>query len=189
MTEHSKTWRHSTTTRSWSASSGPSSEPSGGAAASGDGSVHVSEEWSYAGSDEDGAFDVQIKNGTVTVNGRRYDSLDQVPREQRERIEALQQAMGSGSLQDMLRQAGVDISELKQWTEPRNGVEPGMVMGADTAGARDVAPAVRLVSPPDGGMAAAPGEVPRSGIRPWMILLALAGVGMGLLILRLAGGS
>lgn len=189
MTEHSKTWRQSTTTRSWSASSGPPSGLSGGAQASGDGRVHVSEEWSYAGSDQEGAFDVRIKNGAVTVNGRRYDSLDQVPREQRERIEALQQEMGSGSLQDMLRQAGVDISELKQWTGPRNGAEPGTIMGADMSGARDAAPAVRLVSPPDDGMAAAPGEVPRSGIRPWMILLALAGVGMGLLILRLMGVS
>ncbi|KAG1222901.1 hypothetical protein G6F68_020505 [Rhizopus microsporus] len=51
--------------------------------------VSVTQEWSYAGLENGESFTVLIKDGAVTVNGRKYDSLDEVPRAERERIDAL----------------------------------------------------------------------------------------------------
>lgn len=43
------------------------------------------------------------------MNGRKYDSLDEVPRAERERIDALRSGKDLGGLWDMLKNAGIDV--------------------------------------------------------------------------------
>ena len=92
MNKETKTWRSTTTTRSWSAAKDLTPEQRANIEDLLDGGMDgatVSETWSYAGIENGESFKVEIKNGAVTVNGRKYDSLDEVPRAERERIEAL----------------------------------------------------------------------------------------------------
>lgn len=117
MNDNTKTWRSSTTTRSWSSTTDLTPEQRVNIEELLDGKldgVDVSQSWSYAGVENGEAFKVEIKNGAVTVNGRKYDSLDEVPRAERERIEALRsgQGMGMDGLWDMLKNAGVDMKDL-----------------------------------------------------------------------------
>ena len=144
MTEKNNTWRSTTTTRSWTISSGLSSEHRDAiealrGAGLGDG-ARVSEQWRYAGDDGDGPFNVEIKDGAVTVNGRRYDSLDEVPREERERIEALRNGLAHDGLWDTLREAGLDIGGLMGADAPTSQAKPEFIMETDIPDVRDAAP-------------------------------------------------
>ncbi|HCW20346.1 MAG TPA: hypothetical protein DHL02_20860, partial [Achromobacter sp.] len=90
MNDKTKTWRSSTTTRSWSTTTDLTPEQRVHIEDLLDSrmdGVSVSQEWNYSGLENGEVFKVQIKDGAVTVNGRKYDSLDEVPRADRERID------------------------------------------------------------------------------------------------------
>ncbi|MEN5342998.1 hypothetical protein ABE599_04765 [Achromobacter mucicolens] len=115
MNDNTKTWRSSTTTRSWSSTTDLTPEQRTQIEALLDGGIDgvtVSESWRYSGTENGETFNVQIDDGAVTVNGRRYDSLDEVPRAERERIEALRNGQGMEGLWDMLRNSGLDSKDL-----------------------------------------------------------------------------
>lgn len=60
-------------------------------------------EGGLAGSED--TFSAEIRDGVVTVNGKRYDSMDEVPAEYRERIETLRKGMGAdGDLMKLLNE-------------------------------------------------------------------------------------
>lgn len=197
MTEKSKTWRSTTTTTSWSTTGGLSSEQResldsllGGNTGGGD--VRVSEQWSYASSGDDGPFKVEIKDGAVTVNGRRYGSLDEVPREERERIEALRGGLANGGLWDMLKNAGIDIGGLAGAPDRRDADKPEFIIETDIPDVRSAAPAASSAPQADAFTtsastpnAAAPGAVPRSGGGLLRIVLVALAVGLAWWVLRL----
>ncbi|MFY0479425.1 hypothetical protein [Achromobacter marplatensis] len=115
MNDKTKTWRSSTTTRSWSTTTDLTPEQRVHIEDLLDSrmdGVSVSQEWNYSGLENGEVFNVQIKDGAVTVNGRKYDSLDEVPRADRERIDALRSGNDLGGLWDMLKNAGVDVKNL-----------------------------------------------------------------------------
>ncbi|MBB1594294.1 hypothetical protein [Achromobacter sp. UMC46] len=115
MNDKTKTWRSSTTTRSWSSTTDLTPEQRVNIEELLDGKldgVTVSQEWSYSGLENGEVFKVEIKDGAVTVNGRKYDSLDEVPRAERERIDALRSGKDLGGLWDMLTNAGIDVKDL-----------------------------------------------------------------------------
>jgi hypothetical protein len=115
MSDNTKTWRSSTIIRSWSSTTDLTPEQRAQIEALLDGGmdgVAVSESWRYSGTENGETFNVQIDDGAVTVNGRRYASLDEVPRAERERIEALRNGQAMTSLWDMLRGAGLDSKDL-----------------------------------------------------------------------------
>ncbi|MBB1241677.1 hypothetical protein EII47_29885, partial [Klebsiella pneumoniae] len=118
MTEPSKTWRSTTTTRSVSMSSGASDDPQHDFSmlrgVQHDTEDNVTEQWSYVGGDGGGPVQVEIRDGAVTVNGRRYDSMDEVPRADRDRIEAVRKGLNDSGLWDVLRKAGVDIGGMAE---------------------------------------------------------------------------
>lgn len=115
MNDKTKTWQSSTTTRSWSSTTDLTPEQRVNIEDLLDGKmdgVSVSQEWSYSGLENGEVFKVEIKDGAVTVNGRKYDSLDEVPRADRERIDALRSGKDLGGLWDMLKNAGIDVKDL-----------------------------------------------------------------------------
>lgn len=195
MTEKSKAWRSSTTTRSWSMSGGTPAHASDAMDAlrrAGNGArTYVSEQWSYVGDDAGGPYQVEIKDGVVTLNGRRYDSLDAVPQADRERIETLRNGLNDSGLWDVLRDAGVDIGGLAGAAAPRPADKPEFIMETDIPDVRSAAPAngpaPRAGSAPHVTDAPAPGAVPRGagGLRR-IVLIAVA-VGLAWWILRVTG--
>ncbi|MCV6903608.1 MAG: hypothetical protein NTT76_12945 [Achromobacter xylosoxidans] len=191
MTEKSKTWRSSTTTQSWSISGGTSADAGDAMDAlrhvGNDARTHVSEQWSYVGDDADGPYRVEIKDGVVTLNGRRYDSLDAVPQADRERIEALRTGLNDSGLWDALRDAGVDIGGLAGPATPRPTDKPEFIMETDIPDVRSAAPANEPA--PYVSDAPAPGAVPRGagGLRR-IVLIAVA-VGLAWWILRVTGAA
>ncbi|NMU92781.1 hypothetical protein HGQ98_24755 [Achromobacter ruhlandii] len=197
MTEKSKTWRSSTTTRSWSMSGNPPTDAGDAMEAlrrAGDGArMHVSEQWRYAGDDADGPFQVEIKDGVVTVNGQRYDSLEAVPRADRERIEAVRHGLNDSGLWDALRDAGIDIGGLAGPGAPRAAGKPEFIMETDIPDVRSVTPAAtptpHAESAPRVTEAPAPGAVPRGvgGLR--RIVLITVALGLAWWILRLTGAA
>lgn len=192
MTEKNNTWRSTTTTRSWTISSGLSSEHRDAiealrGAGLGDG-ARVSEQWRYAGDDGDGPFNVEIKDGSVTVNGRRYDSLDEVPREERERIEALRNGLAHDGLWDTLREAGLDIGGLMGADAPTSQAKPEFIMETDIPDVRDAAPAGASAAA-SGVDASAPGAVPRGGSGLRRIVLVAVVVGLAWWVLRATGAA
>lgn len=197
MTEKSKTWRSTTTTTSWSTAKGLTREQRDSLDALLDGApdaanVRVSEQWSYASGGEDGPFKVEIKDGAVTVNGQRYNSLDEVPRAERERIEALRGGLADGGLWDMLKHAGIDIGGLAGAPDKRDPDKPEFIIETDIPDVRSAAPAASgapqtqafpaSASSPD---APAPGAVPRSGGGLLRIVLVVVAVGLAWWVLRL----
>lgn len=197
MTEKNKTWRSSTTTTSWSTTKGLSDEQRASIESLLDGQlggpgVRVSEQWSYASSGDDGPFKVEIKDGAVTVNGQRYSSLDEVPRAERERIEALRGGLADGGLWNMLKDAGVDIGGLAGTAGRPDPDKPEFIIETDIPDVRSAAPAERgapqaqafpaSASSPD---APAPGAVPRSGSGLLRIVLVVVAVGLAWWVLRL----
>ncbi len=204
MTEKSKTWRSTTTTRSWSMSG----DAAGGQDdvlqalrnAGGENRVSVSEQWSYEGGDGDDAFKVAIKDGAVTVNGRRYDNLDAVPRAERERIEALRKQLADGGLWDALRGAGLDIGGLDvggldvgglSGLDPQTAsAKPEFIMETDIPDVRSAMPASAPAAPdPRAKDTPAPGAVPRAGGGLRRIVLVAVAVGLAWWILRLTGAA
>ena len=183
MNEKTKTWRSTTTTRSWSAAKDLTPEQRANIEALLDGGMDgatVSETWSYAGIENGESFKVEIKNGAVTVNGRKYDSLDEVPRAERERIEALRADQADGGLWDMLRNAGVDVENLAPGLKPQDA-KPEFVIETDApAPARAAASSVQ--SGPDAGLP--PGAVPaKSGGLRRTLLIGFA-IGLGWWVAR-----
>lgn len=137
MNDKTKVWKSSTTTRSWSSVDGLTPEQQAEIEALLDGKMGgttVTEKWSYAGFENGEAFKVDIDNGAVTVNGRRYDSLDEVPRAERERIEALRSGQGMEGLWGMLRNAGVDVGDLGAGLAAARGGKPAFTIETEGDG-------------------------------------------------------
>lgn len=192
MTEPSKTWRSTTTTRSWSTSSSTSDDPQEAFSTlrgvRHDTQANVCEQWRYVGGDGDGRFEVEIKDGAVTVNGRRYDSMDEVPRADRDRIEAVRNGLDNSGLWDVLRQAGVDIGGLAGSDTRHAAGKPEFIMETDIPDVRGAASAHDAPTPAAQAMdAPAPGAAPRNGGGLRRIVLVVVGVGLAWWILRLTG--
>lgn len=191
---NTKVWKSSTTTRSWSSTTDLTPEQQASIEELLDSKmdgVSVSEKWSYAGTENGETFKVDIDNGAVTVNGRRYDSLDDVPRAERERIEALRSGQGMEGLWGMLKSAGVDVSELGGGAAARSG-KPAFTIetegdGADSPAAATTRPISRAMplSPPaiNAGSALSPGAVPARGGFRRTLLIGIA-IGLGLWVAR-----
>lgn len=188
MNDKTKTWRSSTTTRSWSSTSDLTPEQR----------VHiedlldskmdgasVTQEWSYAGLENGESFNVLIKDGAVTVNGRKYDSLDEVPRAERERIDALRSGKDLGGLWDMLKNAGIDVQDFAGDAadgkrKPAFTIETDSPDQADAPSARP-APAAGA-SPPsrvNADPSLSPGAVPSGGGLRRTLLIGIA-IGLAL---------
>ena len=101
-------------------------------------------EGGLAGSED--AFSAEIRDGVVTVNGKRYDSMDEVPAEYRERIETLRKGMGAdGDLMKLLNEMTAQAT-VAQETQTRvdmgkgiasndaPGTAPGAVPPSNTLG-------------------------------------------------------
>lgn len=163
MSEKTKTWStSSTTTRSWKASDltpeqrdGIDSLMASGIDGKLDG-VITSERWRYASTADGDKFVAEMKDGRVTVNGREYNSLDEVPETERARIETLRAGFAAGGrLMDMFKAGGVDkvpAETVKDWAEKNSGVLSGM-SAADSV----VEPAMAE------RFTASPGAVPTGG--------------------------
>lgn len=190
MTEKARTWRSTTTTRShYFGRAAPNEE--GGRIAAGDaGQLSRSEEWRYSSRGEDGRYEVEIKNGAVTVNGRRYDSMDEVPARDRERIEALRSGLADSDMWDLLKQAGADIEALKESMGQGAADQSGASNVADASEAGKVMPSAGAKSRSGAdttAAAAAPGEVPRVGGGLRRILIIVIAAGLAWVALRMAG--
>ncbi|WP_315131393.1 hypothetical protein [Achromobacter marplatensis] len=188
MNDKTKTWRSSTTTRSWSSTSDLTPEQRVHIEdlldSKMDG-VSVTQEWSYAGLENGESFNVLIKDGAVTVNGRKYDSLDEVPRAERERIEALRSGKDLGGLWDMLKNAGIDVQDFAGDAadgkrKPAFTIETDSPDQADAPSARP-APAAGASHPSrvNADPSLSPGAVPSGGGLRRMLLIGIA-IGLAL---------
>ncbi len=177
MNDNTKTWRSSTTTRSWSSTTDLTPEQHTQIEALLDGGmdgVTVSESWRYSGTENGKTFNVQIDDGVVTVNGRRYDSLDEVPRAERERIEALRNGQSMEGLWDMLRNSGVDSKDLSRLM-PEPQARPVFTIETES-------PAAAIKTSPDANRASteslatgpAPGAVSAGGGLRKTLLIGIA---------------
>ncbi|WP_447920246.1 hypothetical protein [Achromobacter aegrifaciens] len=191
MNDKTKTWRSTTTTRSWTSAEDLTPEQRANIEELLDGGMDgaaVSETWSYAGTENGESFKVEIKDGAVTVNGRKYDSLDEVPRAERERIEALRAGQGDGGLWDMLRNAGVDVEHLAQGMKQHDAKPEFVIETDDPAQARAAAAGGSVQSVqstgPVNSAGLPPGAVPaRSGGLRRMLLIGVA-IGLGWWVAR-----
>jgi hypothetical protein len=180
MNDNTKTWRSTTTTHSWTTTK--DLKPGQRAdietlLANATEAASVSEIWRYAGTENGETFQVEIKNGAVTVNGQRYDSLEAVPRAQRERIEALRSGQDNSDVWQLLREAGIDAEGLApamreqaakpEFTMDTEGPDPAQAPAAQTRAADAVNDA-----------SLAPGAVPAGGGLRRMLLIGIA-VGLG----------
>lgn len=188
MNDKTKTWRSSTTTRSWSSTSDITPEQRVNIEDLLDSkmdSVSVTQEWSYAGLENGESFKVLIKDGAVTVNGRKYDSLDEVPRAERERIEALRSGKDLGGLWDMLKNAGIDVQDFAgvaadgkrkpAFTIETDGADQTDASSAPPAPAVGASHASRINADPS----LSPGAVPSGGGLRRMLLIGIA-IGLAL---------
>ncbi|WP_332607790.1 hypothetical protein [Achromobacter sp. ESBL13] len=205
MNDKTKIWKSSTTTRSWSSTTNLTPEQQASIEellGGGPGTVNVQEKWSYAGTENGEAFKVDIDNGAVTVNGQHYDSLDEVPRALRERIEALRDGEGMKGLWDMLKNAGAQIEDMPGDHAARTG-KPVFTIETDGDGAgaiaatsapvADAPDAAETGRPPSTAAAqgarvemdpaASPGAVPKSGGLRRALLIGIA-VGLALWVAR-----
>ncbi len=140
--------------------------------------VSVQEKWSYAGTENGEAFKVDIDNGAVTVNGRHYDSLDDVPRAERERIGRCATARRHEGLWDMLKNAGVQIEDSAGDHVARTG-KPAFTIETDNSSAPDISQTHRRAYEPPKlrrkcRQPRPPGPFPKSGgLRALMIGIAV----------------
>lgn len=180
MNDKTKTWRSSTTTRSWSTTTDLTPEQRVHIEDLLDSrmdGVSVSQEWNYSGLENGEVFKVQIKDGAVTVNGRKYDSLDEVPRADRERIDALRSGNDLSGLWDMLKNAGIDVKDL-----PDASGKPAFTIETDNpdreaSGAVSSAPADDAVRMAAADPSVSPGAVrPGGGLRRTLLI----GIAIGL---------
>ncbi len=183
MHDNSKTFRSSTTTRSWSSTTDLTPEQRKHVEALLDGQMDgatVSEQWSYSGTENGATFTVDIKDGVVTVNGRRFESMDEVPRADREHIEALRNGQGMEGLWAMLRNAGMDVESLDGAAAGHQS-RPAFTIETDTTGAVVGAPAPGAYRAPGQGTQAdsAPGAVPAGGGLRRTLLIGIA-IGLAL---------
>lgn len=192
MNDKTKTWRSTTTTRSWSSTKDLTPEQRGRIEELLDGGMDgatVSQTWSYAGTENGESFKVEIKDGAVTVNGRRYDSLDAVPRAERARIEALRAGQDDGGLWDMLRNAGVDVDHLAQGMRQQDA-KPAFSIETDEAEPAQAQPQTQTrastqatqADQTDAGLSS--GAVPASGGGLRRMLLIGIAVGLGWWVAR-----
>ncbi|QVQ27755.1 hypothetical protein [Achromobacter deleyi] len=188
MNDKTKTWRSSTTTRSWSSTTDLTPEQRVNIEDLLDGAmdgVTVSEKWSYAGTENGKTFEVEINDGAVTVNGRRYASLDEVPQAERERIEALRNGEGMEGLWAMLKSRGIDTGNLTG-AQAAQDAKPAFTIETDDS---DTAPARPASSGPAGGIHAStdsalpPGAVPAGGGLRRTLLIGIA-IGLALWVAR-----
>ena len=100
-----------------------------------------------------GAFSAEIKDGAVTINGKHYDSMDEVPAADRERIDALRKGMGAdGDLMKLLNEMTAQAT-VAQETQTRVDMGKGIAS--------------------NGAPATAPGAVPPSNILGKLLRVAL----------------
>ena len=194
MNDKTKIWKSSTTTRSWSSTSDLTPEQRANIEELLDGkldSVTVQEKWSYSGVENGEAFKVDIDNGAVTINGRHYDSLGDVPRAERERIEALRDGEGMKGLWDMLKNAGVSMQDSPGGSDARSG-KPAFTIETDEGGRDAVAASPAQSGKPvitaaperlNADPAVSPGAVPKSGGLRRSLLIGIA-VGLALWVAR-----
>lgn len=227
MNDKTKIWKRSTTTRSWSSTTNTrnvdaaseridlnnldlndldklSPEEIAKIEALLDGALDgetVSHRWSYAGVENGETFNVDIDNGAVTVNGRHYDSLDEVPRADRERIDALRSGQGMEGLWGMLKDAGMDVGGLGV-DAARSSGKPAFTIETESGGT-DAATATATGAPSTTAGAAAsrpaqtdvhasryqqdptqsPGAVPTGGGLRRTLLIGIA-IGLGWWVAR-----
>lgn len=135
----------------------------------------VTQKWHEAGTGKDD-FSAEMKDGVVTVNGRRYSSLEEVPAEDRRRIEALRASMSAGgSLMKMLDEATAEARNRDlsgQGTHPHDVSTPGANL-----------PGMATTAYVD---ASSPGAVPVAGAgrRIGQLLLVVVCIGAAWLIAR-----
>lgn len=181
MNDNTKTWRSSTITRSWSSTTDLTPEQRTQIEALLDGGVDgvtVSESWRYSGTENGETFDVQIDDGAVTVNGRRYASLDDVPRTERERIEALRKGQAMEGLWDMLRGAGLDSKGLSSLMPDRQA-RPVFTIETDSPDAAAIPPP--RASTENMAAGPAPGAVPAGGgLRKTLLIGIVIGLALWL---------
>lgn len=183
MNDETKTWR-STTTRSWSSTTDLTPEQRENVEALLDGKmdgVSVSQEWSYTSLENGQAFKVQTKDGAITVNGRKYDSLDEVPRAVRERIEAQRSGQDLDGLWDMLKNAGIDIKDLAGSLADGKS-KPAFTIETDNPD-RDAAATAPPARPGHADPTLPPGAVPSGGGLRRMLLIGIA-IGLALWVAR-----
>lgn len=177
MNDNTKTWRSSTTTRSWRSTTDLTPEQRTHIEALLDGGmdgVTVSESWRYSGTENGETFNVQIDDGVVTVNGRRYGSLDEVPRAERERIEALRNGQAMEGLWDMLRGAGLDSKDLSSLM-PERQARPVFTIETDSPDApMTTSPRANRASLENSAADPAPGAVPTGGGLRKTLLIGIA---------------
>jgi len=179
MNDNTKTWRSSTTTRSWTSTTDLTPEQRTHIEALLDGGmdgVTVNESWRYSGTENGEKFNVQIDDGVVTVNGRRYGSLNEVPRAERERIEALRNGQAMEGLWDMLRGAGLDSKDLSSLMPERQAKPVFTIETESPDAAASPSPRVSTESVEAGP---APGAVPTGGGLRKTLLIGVA-IGLAL---------
>ena len=179
MNDNTKTWRSSTTTRSWSSTTDLTPEQRTQIEALLDGAmdgVTVSESWRYSGTENGETFNVQIDDGAVTVNGRRYASLDEVPRAERDRIDALRNGQGMGGLWNMLRTSGLDSKDLSSLMPDRQARPVFTIETESPDGAAIPSPRAATENIAAGP---APGAVPPGGGLRKTLLIGIA-IGLAL---------
>ncbi len=192
MNDKTRTWRSTTTTRSWSSTKDLTPEQRGRIEELLDGGMEgatVSQTWSYAGTENGESFKVEIKDGAVTVNGRRYDSLDAVPRAERARIEALRAGQDDGGLWDMLRNAGVDVDHLAQGMQqqdakPAFSIETDEAEPAQAQAQTQTRASTQATQADRTDAGFSPGAVPSSGGGLRRMLLIGIAVGLGWWVAR-----
>ena len=145
----------------------------------------ANEQWSYSHTSDGKTFQVDIKNGSVTVNGQTYASLDDVPPEEREHIEALRNHQNQDGLLGILRTAGFDIDPMPDHIrESLGGSPPPIQAPTFSAPPTPFGDDSEMSSMPPSNNTLPPGAVPRSRAMWQWILLAAVLVLLGVLAVR-----
>lgn len=177
MNNKSNTWTtSSTTTRNWNVSdlTPEQRDKLDSLMAGGIGGTVGSQTWHYASHVDGDDFVVDMKkNGAVTVNGREYGSMDQVPEAERQRIATLRAGFAAGdSLLDMFKAVDIDNvgAETIQRGAGRPAHDPTVLAQVDTWSAG-----------PDetGRFSGNPGQVPQGNVLRVLSRVVLACIVVG----------